>query len=121
MIFNIEDLREYCLAKKGTNESFPFDESTLVFKLINKVFAITSLNSDVLSVNLKCDPEIAIQLRNAYPENVHPGYHMNKKHWNTVIINNAIHPKIVMKMIDDSYALIFTKLKKADRESLLNL
>lgn len=118
MIFNIEDLREYCLSKKGTNESLPFDESTLVFKLVNKVYAITSLNNEVLSVNLKCDPDYAVELRSSFPDNVLPGYHMNKKHWNTVVINNFIDPKLVLKLIDDSYTLVFTKLKKADQESL---
>lgn len=79
---NIEELREYCISKKDVTESFPFDETTLVFKVRGKMFALTDLEGE-LSINLKCDPDLAIELREKYPA-VQPGYHMNKKHWNTI-------------------------------------
>jgi predicted DNA-binding protein (MmcQ/YjbR family) len=83
---NIEQIREYCLKKKGVTEEFPFDEETLVFKVMGKIFILASLDSIPLQFNLKCDPEKAIELREEY-EAVQPGYHMNKRHWNTVIID----------------------------------
>lgn len=86
---NIEAFRDFCLSKKGVTEAFPFDEDTLVFKVKNKMFALTSLSKweeGEYSINLKCDPELAVKLREKYPDDVSPGYHMNKNHWNTVTI-----------------------------------
>lgn len=107
---NIEELREYCLSKKGTSESFPFDEVTLVFKVMDKMFALTSLDRE-LSVNLKCDPEEAIALREEYSA-VLPGFHMSKKHWNTVLIDDSISQKLIEKWIDNSYNLVVKSLTK---------
>lgn len=83
---NIETLREYCLLKKGVSEGFPFGETTLVFKVMNKIFLLVSLDASPLQFNAKCDPDKAIELREQY-DAIKPGYHMNKKHWNTVVID----------------------------------
>ncbi len=107
---NIEELREYCIAKKFVTESFPFDEEVLVFKVMNKMFLLTNINKD-LSMNVKCDPEKAIELREQY-SSVLPGWHMNKKHWNTVDIDGSISDDLLKKWIDDSYDLIVSKLPK---------
>ncbi len=115
-IMNIEELRNYCLSKKGATESFPFDEETLVFKVMNKMFALTTLNTD-LKVNLKCDPEKALELRNHFPF-VHEGYHMSKKHWNTVDIYLAHNDNIIKSWIDDSYNLVVKTLTKKVRMEL---
>ncbi|MFH1121429.1 MAG: MmcQ/YjbR family DNA-binding protein [Bacteroidota bacterium] len=98
---NIEQFRDYCLSLPGVSEHFPFDETTLVFKVNGKMFALTDLEGP-LSVNLKCDPELAIELREKYPA-VKPGYHMNKKHWNTVEIDGSINDKLITEWIDHSY------------------
>lgn len=111
---NIEELREYCLSKKGVTESFPFDETTLVFKVMNKLFALTD-TEDEFSINLKCDPEKAIELRERY-EAVQPGYHMSKKHWNTVFIDGSINDKQIQDWIDESYRLVISKLPKKDQK-----
>jgi predicted DNA-binding protein (MmcQ/YjbR family) len=116
---NIEQIREYCLKKKGVTEEFPFDEETLVFKVINKIFVLASLESIPLQINLKCDPEKAAELREEY-ESVQPGYHMNKKHWNTVIINGSIPNKEILEWIDNSYNLVAARLKKTDLEKIKN-
>src|SRR5665647_2361943 len=100
-LMNIESLREYCVSKKSVTESFPFDEETLVFKASGKIFALVSLEGE-LSINLKCDPAIAIELRERYPA-VTPGYHMNKKHWNTVIADGSVPDKEIFSWIDHSY------------------
>ena len=110
---NIEILREYCLGKKGVTESFPFDEDTLVFKVMGKMFCLTSL-SEPDSINLKCDPEKAILLREQYPC-VLPGYHMNKKLWNTVIMDGTVSKKLLCQWIDDSYDLVVEKLPRKDK------
>ena len=114
---NIEMLREYCLSKKAATEDFPFGEETLVFRVMNKIFLLVSLNSDPLQFNAKCDPEKAVELREAY-EAVKPGYHMNKKHWNTVVIDGSISTRLIKEMIDDSYDLIVQSLPKKSREEL---
>ncbi|MFZ4400651.1 MAG: MmcQ/YjbR family DNA-binding protein [Bacteroidales bacterium] len=105
---NIEELREYCLLKKGTIECFPFDDVTLVFKVSGKMFALTNLDGD-LSINLKCDPEKAVELREQFPA-VKPGYHMNKKLWNTVEIDGSIRDDLIKNWIDDSYDLVVLSL-----------
>jgi predicted DNA-binding protein (MmcQ/YjbR family) len=104
---DIESLREYCISKKGVTESFPFGDDTLVFKVKGKIFALVNLNGD-LSINLKCDPTLAIELRERY-SSVTSGYHMNKKHWNTVIIDGSIPDKEVFSWIDHSYGLVLGK------------
>lgn len=118
---NIEEYREYCLAKKGTTESFPFDEQTLVFKVMGKMFALCGLERTPTSINLKCDPEWAIELREEYSDIV-AGYHMSKKHWNTVTIEDSeLSDTFIKELIDHSYDLVVAKLKKADKEVLKNL
>jgi len=114
---NIEELRDYCLSKKGVTECFPFDEVTLVFKVGGKIFALTNLDREP-SVNLKCDPERAIDLREKY-SSIIPGYHMNKTHWNTIYMNNSIPDKLMKEMIDLSYLLIVQSLSKSKRKDLL--
>lgn len=114
---NVEELREYCLSKKGTTESFPFDEVTLVFKVGGKMYALTNLDGDP-SINLKCDPEKAVELREQYSA-IEPGYHMNKIHWNTVNINSSIPRNLLKELIDHSYQLIFDSLPKAKKEEVL--
>ena len=121
---NIESYREYCLQKPGTTEHFPFNEDTLVFKVMGKMYALSSLMSwenGEPRINLKCDPEEAILLREKYPESVLPGYHMNKQLWNTVVLNGELTPKQVQQFIDDSYALIVNSLTKKLKEELKRL
>lgn len=113
---NIEEIRNYCLSKKGAIETFPFDEVTLVFKVMDKMFGLVPLDGD-LSINLKCDPEKAIALREEFPC-VQPGYHMSKKHWNTVIIDSSVSANQIYQWIDDSYNLIVGGLSKKLREEL---
>jgi predicted DNA-binding protein (MmcQ/YjbR family) len=115
---DIEIFRDYCLAKKGVTESFPFGDDTLVMKVMGKIFALSNLEGD-FSMNLKCNPELAIELREKYTA-VSPGFHMNKKHWNTVNIDNSISDALVLEWIDHSYSIIVEKLNKKDRENLLN-
>ncbi len=115
---NIESLREYCLLKKAVTEDFPFGETTLVFRVKEKIFLLVSLNADPLQFNAKCDPEKAIELREKY-DAVKPGYHMNKKHWNTVVIDGSISTKLIKEMIDDSYDLIIQSFPKKLREEFL--
>jgi predicted DNA-binding protein (MmcQ/YjbR family) len=113
---NAEDIREYCLSKKETTESFPFDDTTLVFKVLNKMYALVNLDGD-LRLNLKCEPEKAIELREQYSA-VLPGYHMNKKLWNTILIDGSIDNNLLKEWIDDSYDLIVEKMPKKLKELL---
>jgi predicted DNA-binding protein (MmcQ/YjbR family) len=106
---DIVTLRDYCISKDGATESFPFGEDTLVFKVNDKIFALVNLDGD-LSINLKCDPVFAIELRERYPD-VRAGYHMNKKHWNTVMLNGSVPDREVFLWIDHSYNLIAGKRK----------
>jgi len=112
---NIEQIREYCLKKKGVTEEFPFDEETLVFKVAGKIFLLASLETIPLQINLKCNPEKAIELRETY-NTVQPGYHMNKKHWNTVIIDGTIFGNKIFEWIDESYELVVAGLKKSQQK-----
>ena len=116
---NIEELRDYCLSKKGVTESFPFDEEVLVFKVMNKMFLLTNINKD-LSMNVKCDPEKAIELREQY-NSVLPGWHMNKKHWNTVDIDGRISDQVLKEWVDHSYDLIVASLTKKLQNELLSI
>ena len=114
---NIETFRDYCLAKPGVTESFPFGETTLVFKVATKMFALTTLDEHPLSINLKCDPELAVQLREEYSA-VKPGYHMNKQHWNTVTVNGSIRDSQLQEWIDHSYELVKKSLPKSIQAGL---
>jgi predicted DNA-binding protein (MmcQ/YjbR family) len=105
---NIEDIRDYALSLKGVSESFPFGENTLVFKVDNKIFLLASLTSEVLQFNVKCNPEYAVELREQYPS-VLPGYHMNKKHWNTIIVDGTLTATQLREFINDSYFLVAKK------------
>ena len=113
---NIEELRTYCLSKKGVAESLPFSETVLVFKVQNKMFALTDMDS-FNYVNLKCEPEKCIDLRETY-DGVKPGYHMSKKHWNSVYVNSDVEDKMVFELIDESYDLVVKSLTKKLREEL---
>ncbi len=108
---NIEVFRTYCLQKKAVTESFPFDETTLVFKVANKMFALTGLDAPEFSVNLKCDPERALDLREEF-ECVIPGYHMNKKLWNTVTPQSCLPQSLFFELVDHSYDLVVASLTK---------
>ncbi|MEX6626242.1 MmcQ/YjbR family DNA-binding protein [Tenacibaculum salmonis] len=116
---NIEQLRNYCIAKKGVTEHFPFDYVTLVFKVMDKMFVLTNLNhweQGEAKINLKCNPKWSLELR-AEHENILPGWHMNKKHWNTVLINTTISDAFIVELIDHSYNLVIKGLtKKAQKE-----
>ena len=116
---NIEEFREYCLSKPGVTEGFPFDESTLVFKVMGKMFALTDL-VDAFALNLKCDPERAVQLREEY-DAIKPGYHMNKKHWNTILVDGSMSDKLLRELTDHSYDLVVAGLPKKVREELQGL
>ncbi|OAQ40860.1 MmcQ-like protein [Pedobacter psychrophilus] len=113
---NIETLRTYSLNKLGATESFPFGNDTLVFKVGNKVFLLSSLDNPI-SFNAKCNPEKAIILRENHPEII-PGFHMNKKHWNTIYYNGNLPEKLLEEMIDDSYKLVFDSLPKALQQEI---
>ena len=111
---NLETYYEYCLSKKGVTEHFPFDKDTLVFKVGGKMFALSSLiqwEKGEASVNLKCDPERALELRAEY-EDIIPGWHMSKIHWNTIYLTKNVSDKLILELIDHSYELIFKSLTK---------
>ncbi len=114
---NIEDLRTYCLAKAHVTESFPFDTSTLVFKVADKMFALTGLDKIPHSVNLKCDPDEAILLRECFGA-VSPGYHMNKKHWNTILLEDDMSNLELKQWVDHSYDLVVKSLTKKKQKEL---
>lgn len=108
---NIETLREYCLGKPGSKETLPFGPYTLVYKVNGKAFLLVGLNSEDLRFNVKCDPDKAIELREEYPC-VLPGYHMNKKHWNTIVVDGSVSSKQLKEWIDWSYDLVAGPKKK---------
>ena len=111
---NIEAFREYCLDKPAATEGTPFGPDNIVFKVAGKMFALAALDEVPPAVNLKCDPDLALELRDRY-EQVRPGYHMNKKHWNTVVLDGVIPPVEIRKMIDHSYDLVVQSLPKTKR------
>ena len=115
---DIESIRMYCILKKAVTECMPFDDKTLVFKVAGKIFALAVLDTHPLRLNLKCDPEKAIDLRERL-ESVRPGYHSNKKHWNTIEVNGEIPEKVIYKLIDHSYNLVIAKLTKKMRQKYL--
>ncbi|MGA8807314.1 MAG: MmcQ/YjbR family DNA-binding protein [Thermoanaerobaculia bacterium] len=114
---NIEAFREYCLGKPAATEGTPFGPDNIVFKVAGKMFALAALDEVPPAVNLKCDPDLALELRDRY-EQVSPGYHMNKKHWNTVVLDGVIPSAEIRKMIDHSYDLVVQSLPKAKRKTL---
>ncbi|MFI0430288.1 MmcQ/YjbR family DNA-binding protein [Mariniflexile sp. HMF6888] len=118
---NIEQLHEYCIKKKGVTEDFPFDEDTLVFKVLGKMFALVGLKkweSGEKTINLKCDPDYAEELRAEY-SSIQPGFHMNKKHWNTVSIKDGdLSPKFILELIDHSYDMVVKSMPKNLRDTL---
>lgn len=114
----LDELREYCLAKPATEETLPFGPDTLVFKVAGKMFALTGLDEADLRVNLKCEPEYALELRERHPE-IQPGYHMSKKHWNTVYVDDGdLRDDFVYELIDHSYDLVVASLTKKLRAEL---
>ena len=117
---DIETLRSYCISKKGVSEDFPFDDVTLVFKVMGKMFALVSLERLPLQVNLKCNPEKAIELREEHDGAILPGYHMSKVHWNTLIVEK-ISAKLILELIDHSYDLVVSKLTKKLKDELASL
>ena len=116
---NIEDFRNYCLSFKAATEDLPFDETTLVFKVLGKMFALTDIDNFV-SINVKCEPEKAIILREKYSA-VIPGFHMNKKHWNTIKINGSVSDKLIKQWVFDSYNLIINKLPIQIKKEILQI
>lgn len=113
---DLDSYRTYCLEKKGVKETFPFGENTLVFKVLDKIFTLADIE-EFTSINLKVDPEVGVELREQYASVV-PGYHMNKKHWITVMMDGAIPDKLIKQWIDNSYLLVAQSLSKAEREKL---
>lgn len=114
---NAEQLRDYCLSLLGTDEEFPFGPATSAFKVAGKIFALSRLTENPLRVSLKCDPSLAEELRKAHPA-VIPGYHLNKRHWNTVIIDGSLSDEMIRDLVEDSYDLIVSKLPRARRQEL---
>ena len=114
---NIEEFRDYCLSKKYVTECFPFDTTTLVFKVANKMFALSGLEHHPSTVNLKCDPEESIELRAEYPEII-AGFHMSKKHWNTITIEGGLSHDFIKELIDHSYDLVVKGLTKKLQKEL---
>lgn len=113
---NIEELREYCLSLEKVTEDMPFGDDTLVFRVMNKIFALVNLDGET-RINLKCDPGRAIELREEFPAII-PGYHMNKQHWNTVIMDGSLKKEMVLSLIDHSYEIIVESLPKSKKEEL---
>ncbi|WP_226390544.1 MmcQ/YjbR family DNA-binding protein [Penaeicola halotolerans] len=113
---NVEYYRTHCLSKVGVEEGFPFDTSTLVFKVGGKIFALLDIE-EFVSVNLKCDPEYAIELRERY-EGILPGYHMNKRHWNTILNDGSVSDKLLLELTDHSYDLVYQSLPAKVKSNL---
>ncbi len=117
---HLEELRDYCLSKKGVEEALPFGPETLVFKVMGKLFLLTGIENNPIQFNVKCLPEKAIELRETF-SCVIPGYHMNKQHWNTIICDGSVNKKIIFSWIDDSYTLVVNSLTKKLKEELESL
>lgn len=121
---NIEQLRDFCLSKKGVTEDFPFDENVLVFKVLDKIFLLTGLDTwekNEAAINLKCNPDYAEELRETY-QSIEPGFHMNKKHWNTLrLYQNELQPSLILELINHSYGMVVKGLPKKKRDSLKDL
>lgn len=115
---NIEQFRDYCLSKPFVTERFPFDKTTLVFKVADKMFALCDVD-EFKFINLKCDPEEAVDLRERY-HGIKPGYHMSKKHWNSVYVGEDVDDKLILALTDNSYNLVFNAISKKKRDELQN-
>lgn len=118
---DVETFRNYCISKKGVTEELPFGPDALVFKVMGKMFALAGLDQVPLTVNLKCNPERARELRETHEQNILPGYHMNKKHWNTLILDGQLSPDLILELTDHSYDLVVSGLKKKQQQELENL
>ena len=116
---NIEQLRLFCLSMPNVTEDFPFDENVLAFKVLSKIFVLTNIYSDPFEVNLKCEPERAIELREKYAE-IRPGYHMNKKHWNTVNFDGDLTDAFLEGLIRHSYEMVVEKMPARDKKTLMD-
>ena len=116
---DLEAIKKYCLSKKGASYYFPFDDHTMVIRVGSKMFALVNINNNPLSINLKCDPYMAMDLRRDFPS-IKPGYHMNKTHWNTVTIDGSLNDDKITWLIDLSYELVFKGLKKVEQRSILD-
>ena len=114
---NAGELRDWCLSLRGAEETFPFGPNTSVFKVAGKMFALSQLGAESLRVSVKCEPDLAAALRSAHAA-VLPGYHLNKRHWNTVIIDGSLADKEIQEMIEDSYDLVVSRLPRAKRRAL---
>ena len=117
---NNEEIREYCLSKPGVTESLPFNDTALVFKVVDKMFALLDLSEDSRGITLKCDPELALELREQYPD-VTPAYHFNKKHWNSVYLDGSVSRKLIFEWISHSYQIVFDKLPASKKKLLEDL
>jgi predicted DNA-binding protein (MmcQ/YjbR family) len=118
---DIETLRQYCLSKKAVTEDMPFGDTTLVFRILGKegkIFALLSLDEVECRINLKCNPEYAVELREQYPDSIIPGYHMNKTHWNTVYCERGLDDSFIRTLVDHSYEVIVASFKKNQRALL---
>lgn len=113
----LEEIRQHCLLKPGVTEDFPFDESVLAFRVMGKIFLLTNIDAFPQSFNVKCEPELAVDLRDQY-DAVQPGYHMNKKHWNTIILDGTVEDALLIEWIDHSYARVAAGLTRAQRDQL---
>lgn len=114
---NYDDFKSYCMQKVGVTETFPFDEETLVFKVSSKMFALTNISKEKFDISLKCEPLLAISLRNEFNA-IKPGYHLNKTHWITIDIDGTIEDDKIKFFIDLSYDLVVKGLKKSEKEKL---
>jgi predicted DNA-binding protein (MmcQ/YjbR family) len=115
---DIKTMISYCLSKKGTIEEYPFGEDVLVIKIASKIFALISKRNNQPNISLKCDPFIAESLRQQY-SSITPGYHLNKSHWNTIILDGSVSEQELCKMIDHSYELVFKGLKRSEKDAIL--
>lgn len=111
------ELRDHCLTFPGSEETFPFGSTVSVFKVAGKMFALSRLGASPLSVSLKCDPVLAEQLRDAHPA-IRPGYHLNKRHWNTVALDGSLPDRMIKDMVEDSYDLVVSRLPASRRRAL---
>lgn len=114
---SFDQIYEYCMAKKGVEPTFPFDEVTLVFKVLGKMFALIPTEKVPVTISLKCDPERSLELRDQYSD-IEGAYHMSKKHWNMINCEGEVPPKLLFELVDHSYDLVVSKMKKSDRELL---
>ena len=114
---NARDLRDWCLQHEGSSEDFPFTDEHSVFKVHGKMFAISALEREPLEVSVKCEPELAVELRNSYPA-IRPGYHLNKRHWNTITLDGSLPDELVRDLIEDSYDLVVSALPKRVQKEL---